>query len=305
MIRMKSISIFNLLLLMLFSCGDSKTEKKVSVVEQAEQELPFAVNDPTVRMVLPLELSEISGLTYSATSKNLLAVNDEQGVIYVLNAETGVTLDEIKFGKNDDYEGIASHDGYVYITESNGNVKVIKEETKTKIIEFNDRLSRDNDIEGICYDPVSQTLLLAAKGDSETEGNNKNVKSIFTMNIENGAVRKQAYIQLDLKKEYESLIASSKEENVLEKISTSSRLRKSGPSGIAIDPKTNLIYLLSSNSKTLTVLDHNGAVASINFLDKKLHIQPEGITFDQNGNLFISNEGKGGEGMIYKFERKS
>ena len=288
---------------MLFSCGESKIEKKITPIVKNDFTIPFAINNPNLSIELPKELTEISGLTFSSTSKKLLSINDEKGVIYVLDAQSGEIVDEIKFGKKDDYEGIASHDGFIYVTESNGNVKVIKEESKTKIIEFNDRLSIDNDIEGICYDTNSGTLLLAAKGDSETEGNTKNVKSIFTMNINNGAVRKKAYLQLNLKDAYETLAAQAQKGSVMQKMSMSSRLKKNGPSGIAIDPTTNLIYLLSSNSKTLTVLNHDGVVKSIALLDKKLHVQPEGITFDERGNLYISNEGKKGKAMIYKYDR--
>lgn len=292
-----------LLLLLLSGCGDSNSKKEIVKIVESVSAVPYDLNNPNQSIVLPNELTEISGLTYSKTSNRLLAINDEQGIIYALNTQSGEVTDEIEFGKPDDYEGIASHDGYVYIVESNGNVKVIKEDTKAKIIEFNDRLSRDNDVEGICYDPSTETLLIAAKGDSETEGNVKGVKSIFTMNIENGAVRKQAYIQVNMKESYKSLYTESSH-GVVHEITSSSRFRKYGPSGIAIEPQTNLVYLLSSNSKSLAVLDHNGKVISIALLDKKLHAQPEGITFDSNGNLYISNEGKSGSGMIYKYNRK-
>ena len=78
------------------------------------------------------------------------------------------------------------------------------------------------------------------------------------------------------------------------------------PSGIAVHPKTQNIYVLSSQGKTLVVLHSDGQIAHIEKLEKEIHPQPEGICFDQEGNLFISNEGKeeDGVGKIYKFERK-
>ena len=36
-------------------------------------------------------------------------------------------------------------------------------------------------------------------------------------------------------------------------------------------------------------------------LKKKIHEQPEGIVFAQDGTMYISNEGKEGKGKIYKF----
>ncbi len=308
----RNVLIFGSVLLLLISCGESKRnevlvakeirgETKVETIEN-KSSMPFDVNSPIETFELSNDLTEISGLTYSMQSNRLLAINDEQGIVYALDPNSGAVVDEIQFGKADDYEGIASHNGYIYITESNGNIKVLKEKSKAKVLEFNDRLSGDNDVEGLCYDPFTQTILIAAKGDSETEGNTKYVKSIFTMNIDNGAIRKQAYIQVNMKESYQSMTLGDND-GIINKMATSSRFKKYGPSGIAIDPETNLIYLLSSNSKSLAVLDHNGTVLSIELLDKNLHAQPEGITFDKNGNLFISNEGKKGRPMLYKYSR--
>ncbi len=44
---------------------------------------------------------------------------------------------------------------------------------------------------------------------------------------------------------------------------------------------------------------------TIKQLDKKTFRQPEGICFDPEGNLFISNEGQGGKAniLIFKYLR--
>ncbi len=293
--------LYSFLILVLSNCGGTKKEKLIVQVNESTFSIPFDINQPSQKMALDYRLSEISGLSFSYESKKLLAVDDEQGKVFVLSAQSGEIIDEIEFGKSDDYEGIASHDGYIYVVESNGNIKVLKEKSKRKVIEYNDRLSKENNVEGLCYNPVTKTLLLAAKGNSETEGNTKGVKSIFTMNIDNGAIRKEAYLQVNMKDTY--LAMRNEESDILNKMSKSSRFRKYGPSGIAIDPTTNFIYLLSSNSKSLSVLDHDGNVKTIELLNKKLHAQPDGITFDENGNLFISNEGKRGSAMLYKYDR--
>ena len=52
----------------------------------------------------------------------------------------------------------------------------------------------------------------------------------------------------------------------------------------------------------LMVLDRNGKVLDLQDLDNKLFLQPEGICFSPQGDLFISNEGRGGKGYILKFK---
>ena len=45
-----------------------------------------------------------------------------------------------------------------------------------------------------------------------------------------------------------------------------------------------------------------GNILEIQEFDDKLFRQPEGICFSPSGDLFISNEGKGGKGYILGFK---
>ncbi len=76
------------------------------------------------------------------------------------------------------------------------------------------------------------------------------------------------------------------------------------PSGIAIHPKTGNIYVLGSVGNLLLVFSREGEMLAIIDLKSKVHPQPEGICFDPDGTLYISNEGDEGEGTILKFEPK-
>ncbi|MEZ4920954.1 MAG: SdiA-regulated domain-containing protein [Saprospiraceae bacterium] len=77
------------------------------------------------------------------------------------------------------------------------------------------------------------------------------------------------------------------------------------PSGVAIHPLTQDVYVLSSAKKRLVVLDYNsGAIKYATRISKELLPQPEGICFDPAGNLFISSEAKKGLPKILKFEPK-
>jgi uncharacterized protein YjiK len=77
------------------------------------------------------------------------------------------------------------------------------------------------------------------------------------------------------------------------------------PSGIAIHPFSGHIYIIASVGKSLIVFDRKGNIRAIKKLNKKLFQQPEGICFGPNGDLFISNEGKGGKATILKFKYMS
>ena len=74
------------------------------------------------------------------------------------------------------------------------------------------------------------------------------------------------------------------------------------PSGIAIHPQTKEMYITDARNSLLLILDASGNFKSINDLDGKEFHQAEGIAFDINGGLFISNEASKGGGNILKVE---
>ena len=74
------------------------------------------------------------------------------------------------------------------------------------------------------------------------------------------------------------------------------------PSGIAVHPITQNIYVIGSVGKLLLVLAPNGELLAVNRLKRQIFPQPEGICFAPDGTLFISTEGKIGSGKIYQFK---
>ncbi|MFT4536148.1 MAG: hypothetical protein ACJA1A_001429 [Saprospiraceae bacterium] len=266
-----------------------------------EYELTYSVNNPEVTMNMPRKLTEISGLTYSTVKNILYCVNDEKGDIYGVSPISGEIIDKIDFAKSDDYEGIAYHDNMIYVAESNGNIKVVNEKLSERHVEYDDKLSSDNDIEGAVYNPVSNSLLLAAKGDSREDGNEKSEKALFSMNISNGEIDKKPFLTINIKEAIKALEKRYITGNAIVNLSVSSRIAEFAPSGVAIHPTTNELYILSARGKLLVVASLAGEVKAVVFLNQGLHVQPEGICFATDGTLFISNEGRGRSGKIYSY----
>ncbi|RYF96372.1 MAG: SdiA-regulated family protein, partial [Chitinophagaceae bacterium] len=76
------------------------------------------------------------------------------------------------------------------------------------------------------------------------------------------------------------------------------------PSGLARNPVTGEWFIISSINKLLVVTDQNWKVTEACQLDGNMFNQPEGIAFDKQGNLYISNEGDDlSQGNILKFRR--
>jgi uncharacterized protein YjiK len=63
-------------------------------------------------------------------------------------------------------------------------------------------------------------------------------------------------------------------------------------SAIAINPISKKLFLLSATDHLLFIFNVDGKVEHIEQLNPKLFNKAEGITFLENGDLIISNEGE-------------
>ena len=164
-------------------------------------------------------------------------------------------------------------------------------------------------MEGLSYQPSSNSLLLACKGIptmGETTEEAANRKFIYRFDLATRKLIKEPFYKITLKKVQQFLKKASYN---LELQNFQSYLNqndsfKFSPSGIAIHPKTNEIYILSSSKKMILIINNAGDIQYMAKLNKKIHRQPEGIAFSPDGTLYIANEGKGGHGTIHVYKAK-
>jgi uncharacterized protein YjiK len=75
---------------------------------------------------------------------------------------------------------------------------------------------------------------------------------------------------------------------------------------MAFNKKNQEWYLLSSINKMLIIADRTWNVKQVISLNSSLFPQPEGISFDSDNNLYISNEaGNSSVGTVLKFVLKN
>jgi uncharacterized protein YjiK len=74
------------------------------------------------------------------------------------------------------------------------------------------------------------------------------------------------------------------------------------PSALAKHPFTGEWYVLSHLNACLLITDENFSVKEYYALPRSLFLQPEGIAFASNGDLYISSEGDESAGYIVRFK---
>jgi uncharacterized protein YjiK len=246
---------------------------------------------------LDKKLNEISGLCHD-NNDQIWCINDEDGEMFMIDT-SGSIIKSISFAKDDDYEGIAFNDGIMYVAESNGNIKVVDLGTEKMIDEYNTKLSKKNDIEGLMYSDTDQALYMASKSGTK-DGDN----SIYQFDIAAGKISEDERFELNLLKSLDTLQKINVVDHFVVNFTMKMRIKQFAPSAIAQDPNSKHYFILSSRGKLLVVVDEVGEIKHIQLLSKKLFGQPEGLSFDSQGNLYISNEAKSTKPNILMFSRQ-
>ena len=239
---------------------------------------------------MPESLLEVSGITfYKGKNDTLYAVQDEQGRLFRI--AWGVRKQvNAKFGKQGDYEDLAIVNDKVIILKSNGNLitfpfaDAIYAEVDS-VREWKDKLPK-GEYEGMYGDDASGNIYIICKN---CEGdNNKNMVSGYICHI-GESIEPVGEFQIDV----EAI-----------KSFTGKVKRGFRPSGIAKNPVTSEWFIISAVNKLLVVTDDKWKIKETCLLNSNIFNQPEGITFDNTGTMYISNEGDDlSEGNILKFDR--
>lgn len=254
----------------------------------------YDLKNPSQRWNLPGELEEISGLSFFR--KNQLAcIQDEDGVFYIYDIKKKEIARKELFGEKGDYEGVEVIRDTAYVLKSNGDVYFfhLKNHGIGEVSLIKTDLTKRNDTEGLGFHGESEELLLGCKEDPGTKKVEiKNSRSIYRIALTEKKFKKKPKYILDAKSYHKMLDKKdlSKKKHAPFK-----------PSGIAVHPKNNCVFIIGTVGKMMIILNPSGEIEDLIPLDPKIFWQPEGICFSPNGDLYISSEGRGKKGYILKF----
>ena len=268
----------------------------------------FAYNleSPVQSFSLAKSLEEISGLSLTLDSNLLCAVQDENGFLFYINKNTGKIDKKIRFHKDGDYEGIEMVDKDIYVAKSTGTLYRISqlETDSLKVTKYKSFLSKKYEVEGLCYHHQKNSLLLACKSKAGEGDFFKLKRAIYRFDLKTKKLDPKPAFIISLEK-IQDFLKSSNSVKDLHRFAGyfDLNLKKLAfrPSAIAIHPLSGNFYVLSSVNKTLIILSPKGEIIHMVKLNKKVHRQPEGMTFEADGTLYISNEGKDGVAKLHRF----
>lgn len=303
-----SVSILYFTLSGFISCNYKNEDKKQFENKSKKKNiLPYDLKNPETTYKLPGYLDEISGIS-SYENNKIACVQDEHATIYMFDTEKAKITLKSDFGKTGDFEDIAVVGNDAYVLRSDGTIFKIKSfEKKTKATKIKTTLSSKNNTEGLFYDKSNNSLLIALKGSASINEKNqyKGFKAIYRFDLKNNTLIEKPIYLIDLSKTDNIKKLSRIEKFYIETAKKLKLLKQDNsfqPSGIAIQPFENNVYIISAVEKLLIIMNKKGVIQEVFELDKRIFNHPEGICFSETGDLFISNEGKNGKGNILRFK---
>jgi len=256
----------------------------------AQSAFPYKLKSPNMvqRLSAP-ELKEFSDMSPTDRPDEFLAIADERGEAYFIDT-TGRIIRRVLFRDKGDFEGVEMVGQCIYALKSDGDIFEIGcwDQAKSTVNSYETALSKKDDTEGLCFDPDRKALLVACKEDPKSD----TLRGIFAFDLKKKTLNPKPVYTID-----------PKEVNRLAPWQADEKQDFFSPSAIAIRPLTNDVYVISTALKRLIVLDYRtGAIKYADYLDKQILPQPEALSFDRNGNLYIGSEGKGGDGLLLRFD---
>ncbi|PKP13378.1 MAG: hypothetical protein CVU08_05740 [Bacteroidetes bacterium HGW-Bacteroidetes-3] len=240
----------------------------------------YNLKQPSVVWKMPSELDEISGIEILKNQK-VIAHNDEDGNLFVYDLINKTLEKIIPFAKEGDYEDVAIKDSTAFVLRSDGTIFEVQNYLDApKTIKHKTFLTEKDNAEGLFFDTQKNRLLVACKENSDKK-NDKDTRFVYEFLLEKKSLNPNPVLTI-----------SQNDINLKSKFS---------PSGLAIHPISKDIYVLSSVGKMLAEFSSKGKLQKIYSLNYSHFMQPEGISFGENGDLYISNEAKKNKANILEF----
>ncbi len=258
--------------------------EKIQSVDTVDVTYDFT--QPTLEIRLPRMLREISALSMDESGR-LLAVQDETGFLFTIDPGTGEIIKRERFESGGDYEGLERVGDRVLVLRSSGHLYTVsganpnrKTTTRQKL-----RLPGDCDAEALGYDDIRDIILVGCKSGDGVRG--RRGRSIFAFDRSGGSLSDEPYLFID-----DDLLAAACGD-------CSKRSRAFNPSAIAVQPTTGELYILSATNELLLIYSPESSKLIKLKLDRLP--QPEGLTFDRDGVLYIASEGQSKKATLYAF----
>jgi len=289
--------------LILSGCGNVPENKIQDSDRKSLEAIGYDLANPDEIFILPSVLHEISGIALY-DSVTVACVQDEVGIIFFYNLMNRSITGNVTFYENGDYEDITIAEGMFYVIKSSGCLYKISDLKRPfPPVEIRLKEMPHKNIEGLCYDRLNNRLLITPKDKADKDSKAVPKQGLYVFNLTTGELNKEPLFGF--------VPSALKDFAAVNNVSRPVEYNKKGepkklniqfdPSAIAVHPETGKLFLLSADDHMLFVFSQQGEIEYMTYLKPEIFNMAEGITFFDNGDMLVSNEGQSGNATILRF----
>jgi uncharacterized protein YjiK len=252
----------------------------------------YNLNDQGSIEHLPFGVNHIAGLT-SLTGNQLCFYQEKNGTITIYDLMADSLISQIQIGELGTCLALVQHDSTFFMLTDNAQLHEIHPPIDEIPVKTFDLQLPQESIHSLCLDKRDNRFLLTSTSTLQTTTNGILLHTVYSLALESNEEELEPLFTIDAQ-EIESFVntqnLSSKNHMLYGKVDSLCRLDFQ-PNSIAVHPKSNELYILSPPDKAIVVFNKAGQVINFIELNDKKCSHPEKITFLQNGDLIITNEG--------------
>lgn len=247
----------------------------------------FDLIHPSEINILPMGVSSFSDLTLM-DSLHLVGIEPISGNVVFLDINNYSISSQLSLGSDFRFQAISRIDSTLILMDSENKVHFL-----LPPYDINSFVSSNETIEnfhspGICLHESTKRLFLISEVQEKEEGQFSSY--LYAFNLNKNKLSDEPLFEINLT-DIESFAIKNNLSLPTTIVANSGDTIQGldfNPSAIAVHPKTNEIYILSSD-RSLIVYNQFGEVVNFTSLDASIFSKPTGMTFQDNGDLLISN----------------
>ena len=247
----------------------------------------FDLTNPSTVSSFPMGVASFSDVTM-LDSTHLVGIEPVNGNVVLIDLNSNSIFSQLSLGSEFQFVDISRMDSTLILLDSESKVHfLLPPYDSTSFISMND--TKENfTTSGICFHESTKRLFLLSEVQELEEGNISCF--LYSFNLNKRQLREEPLFEINTSA-IESFALNNNLPLPKNKVSFEGDTIEGlnfNPSAIAVHPKTNEIYVLSSDDRSLVVFNQFGEVVNFTTLDANLFSKPTGMTFQDNGDLLIT-----------------
>jgi hypothetical protein len=248
----------------------------------------FDLQHPNSVETLPMGVQPFSDVTL-LDSTHLLGLNQESGMmfIYDLAGHSVTPFNTWDIGAK--IKNISTIDSTLLLVDDAKHIHFFRAPYDSSSLTTLNLENEQFEATSVCYHKETNRLFLIASNEERMEGYSNS--SVYAYNLNQHKLNSQPLFSIS-GEDIEAfaiknnLIAPHSDLSIMDDTLESMNFT---PSAIAVHPKTNEIYVLSSTDHSLVVFNQFGEIVNFTSLDKNTFSHPSAMAFKKNGDLLITD----------------